>query len=138
MAENKTKATDASVSNFIDQVENETRRKDAHTIRKLMDEVTGLQPRMWGPTMVGYGDHHYKYESGREGDTFAVGFSPRKANLVLYISSDFPEFEALMGKLGKYKTSKACIYINKLADVDEQVLRELVKGSFNHQTEKGC
>jgi hypothetical protein len=129
MAEPKTKPTNVDPIAFIDRVENETRRNDAHELVALMKEVTGAPPKMWGPTIVGFGQYHYKYESGREADMLLTGFSPRKANLVVYLG-DVMDDEALMAKLGKHKRSKGCLYINKLADVDRDVLRKLVRKSI--------
>jgi hypothetical protein len=127
---NKTVANDASVADFIARIEDEKKRKDAQALVDLMREATGAEPKMWGDTIVGFGDYHYKYESGREADWFPVGFSPRKANLTVYISGGFERHNALLAKLGKHKISGGnCIYINKLADVDTGVLRELVKAS---------
>lgn len=132
MAENKTQPTDASVTAFLDAVENETRRSDARRVLELMREVTGEEPRMWGPGIVGFGDYHYRYESGREGDWFLTGFSPRKANLVLYIMSGFPRHAELMERLGKHRTGKSCLYVNRLDDLDLDVLRELIRRSVEH------
>jgi hypothetical protein len=132
MAENKTQPTGASVEEFIGSIPVDRRREDARTVLALMREVTGEEPRMWGPSIVGFGDYHYQYESGREGDWFLAGFSPRKANLVLYIMSGFPRHAALMEKLGKHRTGKSCLYINKLDDVDLDVLRELVRRSVEY------
>ena len=130
MAENKTKPTRASVTAFLNTVENETRRRDANTINEMMTRITGEKPTMWGPAMVGFGSYHYKYESGREGDLFQTGFSPRKANLVLYIMPGYGQFDDVMARLGKHKTGKACLYINKLEDVDLAVLEELIVKSI--------
>jgi hypothetical protein len=121
----KTKQTEVDPIVFIDRVENERRRMDAHELLALMKEVTGEPPKMWGPSIVGFGKYHYKYESGREGDMMLTGFSPRKASLVLYLG-DVLDDAARMKKLGKHKHSKGCLYINKLDDVDRNVLRKLV------------
>lgn len=130
-AEPKTQKTKASVSAFIAAVEDETRRKDAKAVDKLMREVSGAKPAMWGPTIIGYGE----YESA-SGPWPRIGFSPRKANLVLYILADFKGCGALLKKLGKHKTGKVCLYINKLADVDGAVLRQLVEASWAHMEAK--
>ena len=135
-AENKTKPTKASVKDFLDAVPDETRRKDGKTLAKMMGEISGEKAYMWGPSIVGFGTCHYKYESGREGDMPIVAFSPRNQSLVLYIASDFKQYAALMKKLGKHKTSKSCLYINKLADVDEKVLRQLIGESVAHTRAK--
>ena len=132
MAENKTQPTGASVDAFIAAVENERRRQDARAVLELMREVTGEEPVMWGPNIVGFGDYHYQYDSGREGDWLLAGFSPRTSNLVLYIMSGFPRHGELMEKLGKHRTGSSCLYINKLDDVDLDVLRELVRRSVEH------
>lgn len=129
MAEIKTKVTDANVEDFINGVENERRRKDGLELLKMFKRVTGLEPKMWGPSIVGFGVFHYKSErSSQEGDWPLVGFSPRKASLTLYVApNDFPE---LLQDLGKHTTSVACLYINKLDDVDLKVLEKLIAASF--------
>ena len=132
MAENKTQKTGASVDEFLASVENRTRREDGFRLLQMMQEVTGLEPEMWGPSMVGFGDYHYRYESGREGDIFLTGFSPRKQRLSLYIMAGFDAYEGLLSRLGKHRMGASCLYINKLADVDMDVLRELVRQSFDH------
>ena len=132
MSENKTKPTNVSVDEFLAAVEHDRRRNDAVTVCELMQEVTGEEPVMWGPTMVGFGTYHFKYASGREGDWFLAGFAPRKANLVVYIMSGFKGHAALMDKLGKHKTGSSCLYINKLDDIDMDILRELVRRSVEH------
>ncbi len=127
MAENKTKPTTISVPAFLDACADEVRRADAKALAKLMQKVTGNKPSMWGPSIVGFGSHHYIYESGREGDMPIVGFSPRKAANVLYGTIGFAGADALLAKLGKYTTGKGCLYIKKLADVDVKVLETLIK-----------
>lgn len=129
MAELKTKQTDADVFAFLQTVESEKKREDALAILQIMTEVTGEPPKLWGPSMIGFGAYHYKYASGHEGDAFLTGFSPRKQNFSLYIMGGFARYEELLAQLGKYKTAKACLYINKLADVDSTVLRQLVAES---------
>ncbi len=128
MAEAKTKPTKVSVKSFIASVESETRRKDAETLLKLFDKVTGWKPQMWGPSIIGYGRYHYVYDSGREGDACVVGFSPRKASLSVYWGGcDTPASEALFAKLGKHKMGGGgCLYINKLTDVDMAVLEKII------------
>ena len=126
----KTKPTAMSVRGFIDSVENETRRRDANTVLALMKKVTGETPKMWGPTIIGFGEYHYVYESGREGDMLNVGFSPRKANMVLYVMGSIPDDDPLVAKLGKHKTGKACLYINKLDDIDLKTLEKMIKKSY--------
>lgn len=132
MAELKTQKNEGSVTEFLNQVENKKKRADSFAILKLMEDVTGEEPKMWGTSIVGFGDYHYKYESGREGEWFLAGFSPRKQNLTLYIMSGFDEFDHLLQKLGKHSTGKGCLYIKKLEDVDQAVLKELVARSVEH------
>ncbi len=128
MPENKTKPTQVSVKDFIARVDGDTRREDAKTLLKLFEKATGWKAKMWGPTIVGFGAYHYTYDSGHSGSICVVGFSPRKANLVVY-AFDFPGKEELLKKLGKHKGGiKQCLYINKLADVDTAVLEKIVKG----------
>jgi hypothetical protein len=127
MPEPKTQRTKASVTAFIAAVEDETRRKDAKAVDELIRDISGEKPAMWGPTIVGYGEYHTP-----TGPWPRAGFSPRKANLVVYLAPAFKERDALLKKLGKHKTGVSCLYINKLADVDESVLRALVKSSWAH------
>lgn len=134
--EPKTKATEVSVESFLNGVADEKKRKDALEVLKLMTEITGEKPKMWGPSIVGFGSYHYKYASGQEGDWPVTGFSPRKTSLTLYIMPGFDRYDDLMQKLGKYKTGKSCLYINKLADVDMGVLKELVTASVAHMNKK--
>ncbi len=129
MAELKTKASDASVSAFLQSVDGEQKRRDARDILALMKEVTGKRPRMWGTSIVGFGSYHYKYQSGREGDWPVTGFSPRKQNLTIYIMPGFSRYASLMKKLGKYKTGVSCLYVKKLGDIDREALRQLVARS---------
>ena len=129
MAEIKTKPTDVSVDAVLDGVAHSVRRADGKAVRVMMERVTGEPAVMWGPSIVGFGSYHYRYASGHEGDMCRVGFSPRSANLVLYVGG-FPEYEALLAKLGKYKRSKACLYLNKLADVDLAVLEEIARRTY--------
>ncbi len=136
MAENKTKPTEASVVEFLNTVEHETRRADAFRVLELMKEVTGEEPVMWGPSIVGFGSYHYKYDTGREGDMCMTGFSPRKTSLTIYIMPGFDRYEELMARLGKHKTGKSCLYINKLADVDEEVLKELITEEYQYMRAK--
>ena len=130
MAELKTKKNDGDVKAFIERVENETRRNDARKVLALMEEITGEKASMWGPSIIGFGSYHYKYASGREGDWMLTGFSPRKQSTTLYLMSGFTQLEPLLGKLGKHKTGKGCLYINKLEDVNENVLKELIEKSI--------
>ncbi len=126
MADTKTKVTEVSVPKWIDDLTDEVKRTDAKALVKMMQRATGEKPKMWGPSIVGFGSHHYKYESGREGDSPLAGFSPRKSALVLYGLTGFADAEAFLAKLGKHTTGKGCLYIKKLADVDQKVLEELM------------
>lgn len=130
MSELKTKPNDQNVEEFLRKVESLTKREDSFKILELMREVSNEEPIMWGDSIIGFGSYHYKYESGREGDWFVTGFAPRKQNLTLYIMSGFDRYEELLKKLGKYKTGKSCLYINKLKDVDTTILREIVSKSI--------
>ena len=137
MAENKTKPTTASVDDFISAIEDPRRRADAQVALTLYKEVTGLPPVMWGPSIIGFGALHYVYDSGREGDMPAAGFSPRKANMTFYVGDSFEGAEALFSRLGKHKKSVACLYINKLDDVDLDVLREIIACEYAEFSTKG-
>lgn len=132
MAELKTKKNDASVMDFLQSVENEQRRTDSLRLLEIMTEVTGEEPVMWGPSIVGFGSYHYTYESGREADWMLTGFSPRKQALTAYIMAGFDRYDDLMARLGKYTTGKSCLYLKKLDDVDESILRELISASCTH------
>lgn len=132
MAELKTQKNDASVEDFLDGVENARKRDESKRIVDMMREVTGEEPAMWGDSIVGFGEYSYKYASGREAEWMLVGFSPRKQNLTLYIMSGFERYDGLLSRLGRYKTGKSCLYINKLADVDMEVLKTLVEMSVEH------
>ena len=129
MAELKTKPNEQSVEAFLNSVEDEKKRQDCLTVLEIMRQITKAEPQMWGTSMVGFGSYHYKYESGREGDWFVAGFSPRKQNLTLYIMAGFSRYDELLSKLGKFKTGKSCLYINKIEDVDLPTLKELIKQS---------
>ncbi len=129
MAKLKTLRNDSDVDAFLDGVENPRRREDARRLLALMRDVTGEPPSMWGTSIVGFGSYHYRYASGREGDWPVVGFAPRKQNLVLYIMPGFGRYEDLLAKLGKHRTGKSCLYVNKLDDVDPQILEELIRES---------
>lgn len=135
-AENKTKPTGTSVTAFIGAVDNETRKRDAKTLLAMMKKITGEKAKMWGPSIIGFGEYHYKYDSGREGDMLNVGFSPRKANLALYVMGSIAEDDPLREKLGKYKTGKSCLYINKLDDVDLIVLEKIIAKSYKATIKK--
>ena len=130
MAENKTKPTEISVAGFIEAITDETKRADAKALVKLMQSASGEKPKMWGPSIIGFGSVHYKYGSGREGDMPVIAFSPRKAASVLYGAIGFDGAEKLLAKLGKHTTGKGCLYIKKLSDVDQKVLETLVAKSL--------
>lgn len=134
--ENKTKETDASVDNYIAAVADSNQRADAEKIRALMERLSGEPAKLWGPSIIGFGSYHYKYDSGREGDMCRIGFSPRKGQTVLYLIDGFEGQPELMAKLGKHKTGKSCLYIKKLADVDQQVLETLCTRSLAYMAEK--
>ena len=127
--QNKTVPTDTSVEQFINSVDNETKRKDSLEILDMMSAITGSSPVLWGSSLVGFGRYHYKYASGREGDFFLTGFSPRKQALTIYIMPGFSEYETILGNLGKYKTGKSCLYVKKLDEIDRDLLRELITKS---------
>ena len=135
MAELKTQPNQGSVVDYLNSVENEVKRADSFKILELMQEVTGEEPIMWGDSIVGFGTYRYKYASGRQAEWFLTGFAPRKQNLTLYIMSGFENYDQLLGQLGKHKTGKSCLYINKLDDVNLDVLQRLVKESVNHMIE---
>lgn len=129
MADLKTKKNNSNIEDFLSSVDNEKRKADSFKILELMKKITNSEPRMWGASIIGFGHYHYKYASGRENDWFLTGFSPRKQNLTLYIVNGFSRYDEILGRLGKYKTSKSCLYINKLEDIDMKVLEELISTS---------
>ena len=130
MSDLKTKENAADVLAFINSVEDEQKRKDCLTTLNLMEELTGKPARMWGASIVGFGQYHYKYKSGREGDWFLTGFSPRKQNFTIYIMPGFSNYESLLTKIGKHKLGKSCLYIKKLDDIDLAILEELIAASL--------
>jgi hypothetical protein len=136
MAELKTGQTDASVDAFLDAIVDEARRKDCKAVLQLMREATRSEPRMWGSNMVGFGSYHYKYASGREGDWFLTGFAPRKRDLTIYVMAGFDKYEALLGKLGKFRTGKSCLYVKQLSDIDVEVLRQLIVASLKYMRQQ--
>ncbi len=136
MAKLKTTLNEGSVFDFLNSVEDEKKRNDAFAICEIMEEVTGQPPKMWGTSIVGFGEYHYKYASGREGDFMAAGFSPRKTSLTLYIMAGFDRYDTLMAQLGKFKTGKSCLYVKKLEDIDVEVLKTLVKESYDYIVNK--
>lgn len=136
MAELKTKPTEIAVESFLDKNADPKVRADCDTIISMMERLTGEKPKMWGPSIVGFGKYRYKYESGREGEICITGFSPRKPNITLYVTAGFEEHEELLAKLGKHKASKGCLYIKRLADIDINILERLVKGSIDFLKKK--
>ncbi|MEN0011507.1 DUF1801 domain-containing protein [Flavobacterium nitrogenifigens] len=132
MAKNKTTETQNSVTDFINAVENEVKRNDAFELLKIIEEITGFEPKMWGPSIIGFGSYHYKYESGHEGDAPLAGFSPRKTAMTVYFYLPEEKREALLSKLGKHTSSKACIYIKKLADINIEVLKKIILLSIEY------
>lgn len=136
MSENKTQPTPKRAEQFLESVDNKKRKEDSFVVLDLMKEVTGKEPVMWGESIIGFDQYHYKYDSGREGDFLMVGFSPRKKALTIYIMPGFERYESLMQQLGKYKTGKACLYIKKLEDIDIAVLKELISESVKYMRNK--
>jgi hypothetical protein len=136
MAETKTKPTDVRVDDFLDAVPDPVRRADGKTVDAMMRRVTGLDPVMWGPTIVGYGSYHYRYDSGHSGDACRMGFSPRKAELVLYELAGRPGIEADLAQLGKHRGGKGCLYIRKLADVNLDVLERIARGCWDEMSRR--
>lgn len=134
MSKNKTAPTKVTPAEFIASVEHDTRRRDAEHLLEWFSEVTGLEPQMWGASLIGYGRYHYKYDSGREGDMLMTGFSPRKANLVFYVMPGYRygEMEERLSRLGKHKLGKACLYVNTLADIDIDVLQEIIEDGVDY------
>lgn len=130
MAKNKTTATAKNVAEFIHEFANEKQYPDSFRLIEIMTEVSGEEPKMWGPSIVGFGRYHYKYDSGHEGEAPLIGFSPRKAAISLYVFTGLPDHQPLLEKLGKFKIGKACIYIQKLSDIDEDKLKSLMKATI--------
>ena len=130
MAENRTQASDADVAAFLAGVEPARRREDGLRLDALFRRATGWRPAMWGPSIVGYGRYHYRYDSGREGEFLATGFSPRKASLVVYVMPGYGDFGDILDRLGKHRLGKSCLYINKMADIDAAVLEELIRAGL--------
>lgn len=127
MSDNKTQPTGLAPRAFVEAIEHPVRRADGLVLLDLFAEVSGFEPVMWGPTIIGYGTYHYVYDSGREGDSLATGFSPRKSNLSIYIMPGYQDYSGILADLGKHKLGKSCLYVNKLADIDLDVLRRLIR-----------
>lgn len=136
MADLKTKPNDEDVNAFLESIEDPKKKEDALKVLNLMREITKEEPKMWGGSMVGFGTYHYKYESGREGDWFLTGFSPRKNALTLYIMAGFDKYDDLLGRLGKFKTGKSCLYIKKLEDIDIEVLKKMIAESVQYMRKR--
>lgn len=136
MAENKTRPNDSSVIEFLDTIDDTLKRNDCETLMLLLKNITGQEGVLWGNSIVGFGSYHYVYDSGREGDMFLAGFSPRKQNISIYIMAGFGRYTSLMKELGPHKTGKSCLYIKRLADVDMDVLTDLITRSHDHMNTK--
>jgi hypothetical protein len=132
MAKNKTTETSVSVDDFINTIKDETKRKDSFTLIQLIKNQTGFEPKLWGSSIVGFGSHHYKYDSGREGDSPNVAFSPRASSIAIYLSGSFKDREILLEKFGKHKTDKGCVHINTLADIDHDILKQMITNHLTH------
>lgn len=136
MSQLKTKPNDASVEAFLNSLDDEQRQKDSLKILEIMKQLTGDQPKMWGSSIVGFGSYHYKYESGREGDWFLTGFSPRKQALTVYIMTGFKKYDSCLQNFGKHKTGASCLYLKKLSDINLDILKEMIKDSITAISEK--
>ncbi len=136
MSELKTKQNEASVDSFLDSVGSDRRREDSFTVLELMKRITGDEPRMWGAAIVGFGSYRYKYASGRSGEMPRIGFSPRKQSLTVYVMPGFSDYDELLSRLGKHRTGKSCLYINKLADIDMGVLEDLIRSALDAMRKK--
>ena len=134
--ENKTQPTQASPVAVLEALDDEKKKEDSFTLLKLIEEQTGYEPVMWGDSIIGYGKYHYKYQSGRTGEFMITGFAPRKRNLTIYIMPGFDQYDSLMQELGKFKTGRSCLYVNKLADIDLEVLRTLISKSVDYMRQK--
>ncbi|TVP93374.1 DUF1801 domain-containing protein [Alkalibacterium sp.] len=132
----KTKETDASVTRFIESVEKESKKQDAYRLLSIFEEASGMEAKMWGDSIIGFGSYHYKYASGHEGDSMLVGFSPRKAKISLYMATGFPERERYLSRLGKHTSGKGCVYINKVDDIDTDVLKDFIQASIAFLTDE--
>ncbi len=133
-AQNKTQPTNQDVQTFLHAIEDEQQRRDSQELCRIMGEITGQTPKMWGPSIVGFGQYHYKYASGREGDAAAIGFSPRKGKIVVYVVDGFSLYRELLEQLGPHKTAKVCLYIKRLSDVNINILRKIIELSYQYVT----
>lgn len=136
MATLKTQPTENDVEEFLNAIDDKHKREDSFKILDIMKNITGEEPKMWGSSIIGFGQYHYQYESGREGDWFLTGFSPRKQNFSLYIMAGFDNYDDLMSRMGKYKTGKSCLYIKRLEQIDLDILKELIKESVDYMRAK--
>ncbi|MGI9548260.1 MAG: DUF1801 domain-containing protein [Flavobacteriaceae bacterium] len=136
MSVNKTIPNALPVTDFLEKIEHPQKKADAYTLLELMKSITGEKPVMWGPSIIGYGSYHYKYDSGREGDMLLTGFSPRAQNLTLYVGASSERNKSLLKKLGKHTTGKSCLYIKKLSDIDMDILHQIIETSYLHYKEK--
>ena len=136
MASNKTVPTSQSVTEFLENIEQSQKKEDAYVILRLMEQLTGEKPVMWGPSIIGFGSYHYKYDSGREGDMLITGFSPRAQNFSLYIGAGSPKVKPLLKELGKHSTGKSCLYIKRLSDINLDVLKEIIETSHTYYKNK--
>jgi len=132
MDKNKTVENATSVANFIDTVKDDTKRQDCLELTSIIKRLTGIEPKMWGTSIIGFGSHHYKYESGRQGDSPDISFSPRASSIAIYLSGNFDNREKLLEKFGKHKTEKGCVHINRLADIDTKVLELMISNHLEH------
>ena len=132
MAKNQTTQTSISVDDYISAIKDEMMRKDSFSLAQLIKKQTGLEPKMWGPSIVGFGSHHYKYESGREDDSPNIAFSPRASSIAIYLSGNFDDRENLLQKFGKYKSDKGCVHIKTLAEIDKDVLKKMIANHIKH------
>lgn len=133
---NKTQKTDVSVTDYLAAIQDEARRADCEAINAMMQDISGWEPKMWGPSIVGFGDYHYKYDSGREGDFFRIGYSSRAQNISIYIMPGYQDFDDERARLGKHKAGKSCLYIKRLSDVDTDVLKDMLSKGLALMAEK--
>ncbi|RKN80835.1 DUF1801 domain-containing protein [Ulvibacterium marinum] len=136
MSSNKTVPTNVPVQEFLDRLEDGNKRKDSYVLLNLMEKISDEPPVMWGPSIIGFGSYHYKYDSGREGDMLRIGFSPRKQNFSLYVGAGAKRNQGFLTKLGKYKMGKSCLYIKRLSDVDMNTLEALIRSTYEHYKKK--
>lgn len=136
MSNNKTVPTNASVQEFLDRIGDRNKRNDSYVLLSLMEKISGEHPVMWGPSIIGFGSYHYKYNSGREGDMLSIGFSPRKQNFSLYVGAGAKRNQGFLAKLGKHTMGKSCLYIKRLSDVNMEILETLIRSTYEHDKKK--